>query len=68
MIAVQLPTLLCMHLLFLRNNSGNNGWPLFIGGKCFFHVVLAENVKSALKIQIPVFLSLSKKHLLWHEV
>ena len=27
MIAVQLPTLLCMHLLFLRNNSGNNGWP-----------------------------------------
>ena len=41
---------------------------LFIGGKCFFHVVLAENVESALKIQIPVFLSLIKKHLLWHEV
>ena len=33
---------------------------LFIGGKCFFHVVLAENVESALKIQIPVFLSLIK--------
>ena len=27
MVAVELPTLLCMHLLFLRNNSGNNGWP-----------------------------------------
>ena len=27
MVAVELATLLCMHLLFLRNNSGNNGWP-----------------------------------------
>ena len=35
---------------------------LFLGGKCFLYVVLAENVDFALKIQNPVFLSLSKKH------
>ena len=35
---------------------------LFLGGKCFLHVVLAENVHFALKIRNPIFLSLSKKH------
>ena len=35
---------------------------LFLGGKCFLYVVLAENVDFALKIQNPIFLNLSKKH------
>ena len=35
---------------------------LFLGGKYFVYVVLAENVDFALKIQNPIFLSLSKKH------
>ena len=35
---------------------------LFLGGNCFLYVVLAENVDFARKIQNPIFLSLSKKH------
>ena len=35
---------------------------LFLGGKCFLYVVLAENVDFARKIQNPIFLSLSEKH------
>ena len=35
---------------------------LFLGGKYFVYVVLAENVDFALKIQNPIFLNLSKKH------
>ena len=31
-ISVQVPTSLCIHLLFSRNNSGNNGWPLGAAG------------------------------------
>ena len=33
---------------------------LFLGGKCFLHVVLAENVDFAFKIQNPIFLSLTQ--------
>ena len=32
-ISTQVPSLLCMHLFFTRNNSSNNGWAL--GAGCF---------------------------------
>ena len=64
-ISVLVPTLLCIHLLFSRNNTGNDRWPLgaarlsFLGSECFVHVVLDENVDFALKLRNPNFSSLS---------
>ena len=70
-ISVLLPTLLCIHLLFSRNNRGNNRWPLgaarlsFLGSKCFVHVVLDENVDLELKLRNPIFSSLSLSFFVW---
>ena len=42
--SVLVPTLLCTYLLFSRNNSGNNWWPLGAASLFFVYAVLDENV------------------------
>ena len=75
MIPVELANLLCMHFLFVRNNSDSNGWPFgparFVFGRLMFCLRgLSQKCRFCVQNIESNFLESQsvKSTFLWHEV